>query len=276
MRTCRRVTCCALAMLAAAPAVAADAPPDEPPKPVDWKWEGALGPVVSLAPQYSGSSSRRTSVSPGYYLRYGRISLSNASGFVTRRNKDDVFRGLGLDLKQDDRLRLNVALRIDNGRRSSDSSGLVGVEDVKRTVRARSSATFQVAPTSKVALGWSTDLLGRGGGNIVDLGASHDRGWSAFTTWSVGASISAADARNMRSYYGVTPAASAINGLPVYEPGAGLRDVTLGTGWRTEVDDKWIVLWGGSVSRLVGPAARSPLTTAPRQWGVSAAIARRF
>jgi len=109
---------------AEAPAPAAPAPEPasaEPAKFFDWKWEGAIGPIVSLSPEYSGSAARKVSVVPGFYLRYGRISISNASGFVTRRSNDDILRGLGLDMVRNNRVRVNLALRIDNGRRSSGS-----------------------------------------------------------------------------------------------------------------------------------------------------------
>jgi len=273
----------ALWLLACCSAFAAEEPArDEPPQPAkttpddDWRWEGAVGPVVSLAPDYSGASTRKVSWGLGYYLRYGRISISNTSGFVTRRREDDIFRGLSLDVKRDERVRLNVALRIDNGRKASDTRGLAGLEDIRRTIRARFSATWQADPAWKVAAGLNTDILGRGGGNVVDLGATRDQRWSASTTWNAGASVSAGDRRYMRSWYGVSEAASATTGHPAYDPGAGLRDVTVATNWRMEIHDKWIVLWGASASRLVGPAARSPLTTSQQQWGVSAGVARRF
>ena len=242
----------------------------------EWKWEGAVGPVVSYSPDYSGASTRKVSWSPGYYLRYGRISLSNVGGFVTRRNQDDIFRGLGLDVKRDDRLRLNVALRIDNGRTSAETHGLAGIDDVRRTLRARFSATLQFAPGWKVATGLNADVLGRGGGNILDLGMNHDRRWSASTTWALGATVTAGDSRYMKTWYGVSESASAATGHPAYSPGAGLRDVALATTWRTEFGDRWIVLWNASVGRLVGPAAASPLTTSQTQWGASVGVAVRF
>jgi outer membrane scaffolding protein for murein synthesis (MipA/OmpV family) len=264
------------ATAASAPASAASAATPEPLPFKDWKWEGAIGPVVNLAPDYSGANTRKVSVTPGFYIRYGRLTASNVGGFVTRRNTDDIFQGLGLDLKRDDRVRYNATLRIDNGRKSSDTRGLEGIDDVKRTLRARFSATWQVEPGWKVASGLNVDLLGHGGGNVLDLGASHDRRWSEATTWTLGAAVTAGDARYMRSWYGVTEAGSAASGKPVYVPGAGLRDISLSSGWRTEVGQDWIVLWGGSIARLLGPAAASPLTTSVNDWRVYAAVAWRF
>jgi MipA family protein len=275
MPSCRQAIAPALWVLASA-AVGADseaAPPAEPPVA---GWEGAIGPVFSYSPAYSGASSWRLSVTPAFYLRYRRVSFSTAAGFVSRRRNDDVFRGLGVDLARSDRLRVNVALRLDGGRRSADAAGLAGIHDVRRTLRARTSGTLQLDGGWKLAAGWSTDLLGRGGGNVVDLGIAHDRRWSDSTTWSVSASTSAADSRSMRTWYGVTAAEAQATGHPAYEPGAGMRDVAIGTSWRSELSERWVGQWGVSVSRLVGPPAKSPLTTSVTQWGLNAAVAWRF
>ena len=261
---------------ASAPASAASAASPEPLPFKDWKWEGAIGPVVNLAPDYSGANTRKVSVTPGFYIRYGRLTASNVGGFVTRRNTDDIFQGLGLDLKRSDTVRYNATLRIDNGRKSSDTRGLEGIDDVRRTLRARFSATWQVEPAWKVASGLNVDLLGHGGGNVLDLGATHDRRWSEATTWSLGAVVTAGDARYMRSWFGVSENSSAATGKPVYQPGAGLRDVSFSSGWRTEIGQDWIVLWGGSIGRLLGPAAASPLTASASEWRVYAAVAWRF
>ena len=56
-------------------------------------WEGALGLTGSNAPEYQGAADRVTKIVPGFFLRYGRLTVTNASGFVTRR-ADDVERGL--------------------------------------------------------------------------------------------------------------------------------------------------------------------------------------
>jgi outer membrane protein len=265
-------------LLASGGAVAADEPaPAAPPAPPsESRWEGAIGPVVSYSPDYSGSSARSVSVSPGFYIRYGRLSISNAGGFVTRRNKDDIFRGLGLDVVRDERLRVNLGLRLDRGRKSADTKGLAGIDDVPQTLRARASVTRQLDRGWKVSGGLNADLLAHRGGNMLDFGISHDQQLTPDTTWNIGSGLTWADHRNLQSYYGVTASESMASGYPVYTPGSGFRDVSIGTSWRTEINPRWIALWGGSVGRLLGPAADSPLTTSTRQWSVNAAVAWRF
>jgi outer membrane scaffolding protein for murein synthesis (MipA/OmpV family) len=271
-----------LLLLVCATAFADDDAPPPPPASLPasapaaaTRWEGAIGPQFGFSPEYHGAARRHLSMTPGFYIRYGRFSISNSGGFVTRR-ADDVFRGLGLDVVRNDRLRVNFALRLDNGRRSAVSDKLAGIENVRHTIRVRSSATWQLADAWKVAAGWNADLLGRGGGNIVDLAIGHDRRLTERTIWNVGAGLNWADARYLGSYYGVTPAESAVTSYPVYRPGPGLRDVAVSSGFRTELNERWIALWGATMGRVMGPAAASPLTTATLQWSLNAAVAWRF
>ncbi len=241
----------------------------------DPKLEGAIGPVINASPEYQGATRQKFSLLPGVFLRYGRLSLSNTSNFVTRR-RDDVFRGLGLDLVNDDRIRFNVALRLDNGRRSNTSSDLAGIDDVRRTLRARTSLTRQLDGGWKVGAGWNADVLGRGGGNALDLGISHDQRLGANRVLSLAAGFSVADRRHMQSYYGVTEAQSVSSGYPVYRPGAGLRDAALAANFRIELDPRWTAFCSASVSKLLGPTLDSPLTRKAGQWGLSTGVAWRF
>ena len=250
-------------------------PAGQPSPPPATKWEGALGVSMSVSQEYQGAARTKISARPAFFIRHGRFVVSSGGGFVTRR-RDDVFRGLGVDVVQHDRLRMNVSLRLDHGRRSSSSDALAGIEDVRRTIRARSSATWQLDHGWKLAAGWNFDLLGRGGGHIIDLGIGHDRRLSPRTTWSVGSGLVWADRRNTQSYYGVTPEESQASGYAVYMPGSGLRGVSLSTGWRMEINPDWTAYWGGSIGKLLGPATDSPFTDAARSWSLNGGIARRF
>jgi outer membrane scaffolding protein for murein synthesis (MipA/OmpV family) len=278
-----RVFTTVLSIFAAAGAFAAEDSAGLEPAPkgisaaptADDKWEGTIGPIFTSSPEYQGATHHKLSVTPGFYLRRGRWSISNQGAFVTRR-ADDVFRGLALDAVHTDRVRVNLALRLDNGRRSSDSEALAGIENVRRTVRMRSSVTWQLDDNWKVAAGLNTDLLGRGGGNVIDIGIGHDRRVSPRIVWNVGGGVNWADGRYMRSWYGVNASESAASRYPVYTPGSGLRDVGVSTSFRMEINPRWTALWGASYGKLLGPAAGSPLTTSTRQWSLNGGIGWRF
>ena len=74
------------------------------------------------------------------FVRYGRFTITNSSGFVTRR-ADDVVRGLGFDALRSEQVRVSLALRFDAGRSEGTSDALKGQGDIKPTVRARAAAS---------------------------------------------------------------------------------------------------------------------------------------
>jgi outer membrane scaffolding protein for murein synthesis (MipA/OmpV family) len=246
------------------------------PLPPRERFEGAIGPVLHVG-RGSGDTGTSTSVTPGFFLRYKGISISNTGAFVTRGRYDSIFPGLGADLRYSDTIRTNLGLRIDRGR----SSSAPGLDSVGATVRGRVSTSW-TPPREDRLYGWrftatlTADLLGRGGGQTFDVAATRDWYFGPYLIWTVGADLAAGSSTYMRQQYGVRPDESQRSGFPVYEPGAGLRDVSVGTTWRLEFRSRWVAFWGGSVGRLLGPAADSPLTVSPSHWGLEAGVARRF
>jgi outer membrane scaffolding protein for murein synthesis (MipA/OmpV family) len=238
-------------------------------------WEGAIGLLAAHRPAFSGAGGSVTKLTPGFFLRRGRLSITNASGFVTRRS-DGVSRGIGLDLLQGKSWKASVGLRWDSGRRESSSDELRGLGDISPTARVRFSLGWQLAPAWRLGLGMNADLFGRGGGAIADLTLSREMRWSAATVWSAALGASFAGDRYLQTWYGITPEQSARSGRPVYEPPSGWRDVSASLGFRTELSRDWLLIGGIGGNRLLGSAARSPLVTSPNGWGLNAGLAWRF
>jgi outer membrane scaffolding protein for murein synthesis (MipA/OmpV family) len=239
------------------------------------EWSGALGLNLSYRPEYDGGSRHAVVARPAIYLRYGRFSLSSGASFAARRT-DDVVRGLGVDLVRGTRTRISLALRHDSGRQEGDSDALRGLGDVNATVRARVSARRQLDERWRVAASWNVDAFGRGGGSFADAQLTRDWPLSPQTVASAAVGVTVGGRRYMRSYYGVNEVQSAASGYPVYQPRLGLRDASLSASVRTDLGDDWTLLVGGGLSRLLGPAADSPLTTRRDSWGLNAGLARRF
>lgn len=252
--------------LAAVPAEATDEPP---------KWEGAIGVNLSYAPAYAGAADTVLKARPGFFLRYGRFTVTNSSGFVTRRS-DDVVRGLGIDLLQGADLRLNLALRFDQGRSDGDSPDLQGLGDVSMTVRARLSGTWRFAPAWRAGASVSVDAFGRGGGHLGDVSVAREFRGDDGSLLTVGSGLSFAGDRYTQSYFGVNDAQSAATGYPVYTPGGGLRDATVFANWRRDLGPRWIWLAQAGVNHLLGPAADSPLTRRTTTWSLGTGLAWRF
>lgn len=269
----RTAAAAALALTLAAPALrAADTPiPPASSTPV----EGAIGLLAIHGPEFMGSQRSGSKLLPGFFLRYGRFSITNASGFVTRRD-DDVVRGLGIELSNQPNLRVTLGLRYDTGRSESSSDDLRGLGDVKNTVRARLSAQYALDRHWKLGGAWSVDAFGRGGGNLGELTLRHERNLSPQTHAFAGAALVLAGDRYMQTYFGVTPDQAARSGYRVYTPGAGLRDASLFAGVRHDLARDWVMLGGLSTTRLLGPAADSPLTRRQTSFAINGGIAWRF
>ena len=256
----------ALLLVWAAEAYAQEARPE---------WEGAIGPNISYGPAYAGAQDHRTKIVPGFFLRYGRFTVTNSSGFVTRRS-DDVPRGLGVDLSPSERLRINLALRFDAGRSTSDSPALAGLNNVRSTVRVRLAGSWHLSDGWRVGSGLSVDAVGRGGGDFADASIVREQRISSTTQWSFGGSVAVASSRYMRNYFGISAEQATRTVYPAYNPSAGLRDATVFAGVRSELGPSWVALGGVGASRLLGPAASSPLTKRPNGWGINAGLAWRF
>jgi MipA family protein len=258
-----------------APVSAPPAASSTTPATAPSKFEGAVGLVVDYKPAFSGSSDRKVRPHLAGFLRYGRFTITGAGGFTTAR-QDNVERGLDAELVRREGVRINLALRVDQGRRESTSSQLTGMGNIRPTVRTRLGLRWEPAPKWGVSLAASVDTLGRGGGYFVDSGVSRTFTIDARQRVILGANVAAGGNRYMQTWYGVTEQQSAASGYPVYTPGAGLRDVGSSVTWRIDVNPQWAGFTSLGVTRLLGPAANSPLTRQPNSYLVAAGIARRF
>jgi len=245
---------------------------EEPPLA---KFEGAVGLVATWGPEYSGAPDYALKLVPAGFVRYGRISISGAGGFTTRR-ADDVERGIAASLVQRRHVKLSLALRVDGGRSESDSERLDGMGDIDATVRARLLLRWTPDPNWTLSTGFSTDVLGRGGGWWGDLGLSRTWPLSPRTRFGISTNLVYAGQTYLQSWYGVTPEQSARTGYAVYLPEAGVRSVSVGAALRSELGPHWAGFVNLSADRLLGPAADSPLVEEPRGWSVGGGLVWRF
>lgn len=246
-----------------------DSPPDED------KVEGAIGLLVRNAPAYMGSSDRVTKPNLGGFLRWGRITVTGAGGFTTKR-KDDVERGLAAELARRGKLRLSLTLRYDQGRSESDTPQLAGLGDIRNTVRARMVARWDPVPDWHVSAGVSVDALNRGGGYFADAGLSHDWDLGHGQRLIASGSVTGAGDRYMQAWYGVSPAQAVASSYPEFKAGEGLRDLQLSLTWRIEFAKRWAGFLGATHTEMLGSARRSPLTHDPSAQSINGGLAWRF
>ena len=236
---------------------------------------GAVTLSVQSGPDYLGARDRGISVRPGFFVRWGRLSVSSGGSWAARREDTEVT-GLGYDLARSDNFDASLGLRVDSGRSESDSPALAGMGNTKRTIRARVGAEWRFAPRWQLSGSWTIDAFGRGGGNLGELRLRHDWPLTPMLTLSSGAALTVAGDRYMQTYFGVTPEQAQRSGYAVYSPSLGLRDLQLFTALRYELGDHWVLTGGPGLTRVLGPAARSPLTQKKQSWTLSAGAGYRF
>ena len=238
-------------------------------------WEGAVGLVMRYGPSYAGASDFSVHLTPAGFLRWGRFTLTGAGGFTTI-SKGEVERGLGVELLDTERLDLRLGLRLDRGRSESESKGLSGLGDVRQTVRARLSARWQLDKHWQLGSSISLDIGGRKGGYLADVSLAREWIPMPSSRVIVSASLAAADQIYMQAWHGITPEQSSRSGLPAYTASAGLRNVSASVQWRQELSPRWSGFVGVSSSKLLGPAADSPLTSRNSAEQINAGLAWRF
>lgn len=237
--------------------------------------EGALGLVATHTPIYLGDSHTENKLSPAFFFRYRRLTITNSGGFVTRK-RDEVDRGLGLDLSKSDRVRIKLGLRYDPGRSEGDSPALQGLGDVKSTLRLRLSGVWRLDHGLSVGAAWTVDAFGRGGGNQGEATLQHEQALAGDSVLAFGLSLSLAGDRYLQTYYGVNEEQAARTGYPVYTPPFGLRDLALTASLRGPLSPHWMYLAHAQATRLLGSAADSPLALDRTGLRFSAGLAYRF
>jgi MipA family protein len=235
-----------------------------------------LGAALISAAEYPGSDRSDHKLSPLWAFQYGRWRLSSSrASAVLGFASDAAGPGASAELAGSKNWHVGAAFRVDHGRKASDSPYLQGLPDVKRTLRGRIYASYNLNQQFSIGGNVSEDLLRRGGGALagIDLGYRH---WiTPRIEWTSGIGVTLADKRNMASYFGVSSEQASQGGQRPFAAGAGFRDAHLGIGLTTALTPHWIAFGNLGVSHLLADAAHSPLTRRVNSAGASLGIAYR-
>ncbi len=237
--------------------------------------DGVITLGALYGPDYLGSRDSGTSVRPGLFLRWGRVSISSGAGWAARRQEVER-RGLGIELSHSDAFDLSLGLRSDSGRDEDSSTALIGMGDVKRTLRVRLGGTWRFAPQWQVSTAWTADALGRGGGYLVETKLQRQWQLTPRLLLESAGQVTFGSTRYMQAYYGVNDEQAARSRYAVYQPGAGLRDLSAYVTLKAELGDNWVLMGGPGFNYMLGPAADSPLTQRRWAWSFSTGVGWRF
>ena len=224
------------------PAAVDPQPPETTPSDAPaHRWRYTLG--LKLKTRDLADASTSLALRPVLGLRYGRWRLGHATGdewlaFSGYRKEAN----LAYQLRDDARLKADLSLRIQN---LQDNSSFDGFSSGKNTVRARVGLNYQINKRWSVGTDVTQDLMGRGDGTTLSVGASYGLPLSERSTLSLSAGVNWATADHWATQ----------NRLLTPPPGgwrAGLGSAGLGMSYRYALTPQWA--WFGTVgsSRHLG------------------------
>jgi outer membrane scaffolding protein for murein synthesis (MipA/OmpV family) len=237
----------------------------------------ALGLAASNGPDYAGSDERGSNLRPVIGLDIGRYTLSSGGGgSLLDFDLEPRYTGVSARLLDAERLKLSAGLRIGGGRTHDADSPLYGLPDVRKTLRARLSATWMFSPELSLRSSLNQDLLGRKGGTTLQTTLQYEWQITPSTEIGLAAGFTLADSTHLRSFFGV-PADVALVRTPfaAYAPGGGVKSSDLGVEIKSAITDRWVVFGGVRFSQLRGDARNSPIVQKPNDYGVTVGLAYR-
>jgi hypothetical protein len=224
------------------PAAVDPQPPETTPSDAPaHRWRYTLG--LKLKTRDLADASTSLALRPVLGLRYGRWRLGHATGdewlaFSGYRKEAN----LAYQLRDDARLKADLSLRIQN---LQDNSSFDGFSSGKNTVRARVGLNYQINKRWSVGTDVTQDLMGRGDGTTLSVGASYGLPLNERSTLSLSAGVNWATADHWATQLR----------LLAPPPGgwhSGLGSVGLGLSYRYALTPQWA--WFGTVgsSRHLG------------------------
>ncbi|MEJ6004280.1 MipA/OmpV family protein [Paucibacter sp. AS339] len=230
---------------------------------VDSDFRYLLGVATQYGPNYWGSKKYDTSIKPMWALRWGKWRISTSGGASLMGFGHAALgpgAGASRDLYNSDSFRFGVSLRLDGGRKVSDEGVTAGLPEVRSTLRGRLYGAYTLAPEWHLSGALGQDLAGRGGGLVGNLDLSHSFYRNSRSELLAGLSLGGGDARYMDSYFGVPEGSAAATRLGrSYRANAGLRELSLNAGYTYAFSQHWLGFASAGFSRLLGPAASSPI-----------------
>jgi MipA family protein len=230
-----------------------------------------LGAAVRTRPAYDGSLSQKTDLIP--VIRYYGQPLF-------ARTTQGILEG-GLHWELGSGIAAGLQLSYDEGRKSSESAFLT-----------EHNFTDNVDPSASLGahLEWDTKLgpvplgllvryrrsIESDRGTLVDLRLNVGLYGKGGATLVLFTDATWGDSKSNGTFYGVTPEQSAASGFPAYQPGSGLRYVSLGLIGGYDLSRHWTLVASVQQRWLQGDVAQSPLADCRQNTYANAGIAYRF
>ena len=259
------IVACAILFSSCLPFAALAAPKQEAPK----DWEVTLGVGAAMRPTFEGSDHYTVRPLPVLSITWrDTISLGEGGLSAYWRRK---------------RFRIGAGLTFDAGRKDHSSGGIFESGDDRLKGLGTINAALGVRGFASYRLGLvnfdvsATKFTGRQNDGIVaSLGASAPLPFTKRLIVMPHVQASWANANTMQTYFGVTAAQASASIFPRFNAGSGFRNVRGGVNIIYRLSPRWFVAGDASVTRLMGDAARSPISISDTNVMVTTMIGYRF
>lgn len=150
-----------------------------------------------------------------------------------------------------------------------------GIDRLGPRVTTEAFANVQATPWLLLQSGLSWGSARHHDGQLLELGITSGLPVGDDLI-AVTLAATAANGAHLRSSYGVGPGESLASGLPEWRPRAGMMDWSVALSGEHKFSERWSVSGQWLNARLVGDAARSPLTNSKSQQTFSLSLWHRF
>ena len=227
----------------------------------------AVGGMAIVLPRYEGSKHYRAVGIP-YVIPAG---IDDGKGRITARGLDDIrFRAFDYQGFEFGPL---AGWRV--GRRENDADHLAGLGDIHGGVVVGGYAGYHIGWLMPF-VSYHHQVTGDDTGGVLRFGVEGIKEVLPGLRLTGIAGASYAESTYMELFFGVTAAQSAASGLPVFNAGAGIKDLYLDLTADYQIDDHWSLKLGGRYARLLSDAANSPVIETRDQFQAMIGVSYKF
>jgi outer membrane scaffolding protein for murein synthesis (MipA/OmpV family) len=226
-------------------------------------------PAPALVPTFEGSDRYQVMPMPLVSITYKDMISLNANGLSAYWRTGD--------------LRIGAGLTYNPGRSDSKDNGLFGNGDDRLRGMGDIDAALGLKAFASYHL-WMVDLSAAvtkytgndNDGVVVDLGLALPYKLTDKLTLTPHAGATWANQDYMQTIFGVTTTQAARSGFARYDADAGFKDIRAGVDANYRFDEHWFLSVRADVKRLVGDAAKSPISFSDTGVTVATMVGYKF
>ena len=208
-------------------------------------WELTLGIAPLIAPEYEGADEYRVIPVPQVEVEYQDTYFFS------------FFRGLGANLINTRQIQAGPAMTYRLWQDEDSNPALKGLGDIPGTLELGGFINYYL---SYIRLGADIKQGVNGHrGAIANFSAEFYGKIGEKISYALGPRYAWADENYMETYFGIDTKQASRSDLDVYSPGAGSKEIGIGGFLGYTFNDRWQVSTFGRLTRLLNPAADSPI-----------------